>query len=136
MGLWWALGRSCGPQVPQKVDFLDPFGCLWAPFGRPVAPFGLTSESFSGRLCVPNRVFLPCDVQAHFLPHFRVFFRAFWECFGWSWGSKWLSIWKSAHIRKPGYFLRKTEVRVGKNNGKCDPARPPTCLKTVTSTRA
>ena len=82
MDLRWALGRPCGPQVPQKVDFLDPFGSLWPPFGRPVAPFGPPWGSFLGRLCINNRVFLPCDVQAHLLPHFRMFFRVFWEHFG------------------------------------------------------
>ena len=28
MGLWWALVHSCGPQVPQKVDFLQPLGSI------------------------------------------------------------------------------------------------------------
>ena len=80
--LWWALGRPCAPQVPQKVDFLDPFGFLWGPFGRPVGPFGPPWGSFWGRLCVKNRAFLPCDVQAYFLPHVWEFFKAFWEHFG------------------------------------------------------
>ena len=83
--LWWALGRPCGPQVPKKIDCLDPLGSLWGPFGRPVVPFGLPWGSFLGRLCVKNRVFLPCDVQAHFLHHFRMLFKAFWKHFGMIW---------------------------------------------------
>jgi hypothetical protein len=39
-------------------------------------------------------------------------------------------------MRKPRYFVRKTEVRVGKSDGKGNPTRPKKCLKTVTSTRA
>ena len=70
VGLWWALGRSCGPQVPQKVDFLDPLGSLWPARGVIWAPLG----TFWGRLYAKNRVFLPCDLQTHFLHHFGVHF--------------------------------------------------------------
>ena len=47
-----------------------------------MAPFGPHWGSFLGRLCVKNRVFLPCDVQAHFLHHFEVLFKTFWKHFG------------------------------------------------------
>ena len=62
---FWTLSGSCG--VP-----------LSAPWGH-LGPLG----GHSGDVCVStNRVFLPCDVQAHFLHHFGMLFRAFWEHFG------------------------------------------------------
>ena len=54
VGLWWALGRSCGPQVPQKVDFLDPLGSLWAARGVIWAPLGDALGTF---VCQKTRFF-------------------------------------------------------------------------------
>ena len=50
-----------------------------------MAPFGHPWESFLGRLCVKNRVFLPCDVQANFLSHFGCFLEHFGSILGVFW---------------------------------------------------
>ena len=77
MGLWWALVRSCGPQVPSKVDFLHPWGSIWVSLGGSWDYLGSLWEPFEARLRVKNASCFTCDFQGHFLDNFGVFFRAF-----------------------------------------------------------
>ena len=77
MGPWWALVRSGGPPVPQKGDFLHPWGSIWVSLGGPWGYLGSLWGPFGARLRVKKRVLFPCDFQGHFLDYFGVFFKAF-----------------------------------------------------------
>ena len=135
--------RSWGPQVPPKVDFLQPLGSIWDPFGRPVGSFGLPLGSFLARLRAKKASFLPCDVQAHFLHHFGRLFTPFWWYFGELFDGLGLPnrkrILKSRNPREYTFcmlFRGKTWVRVSERDGKTSSETQKKPLKTISTTKA
>ena len=136
----WTFAGPWGAPVGHRYLKKSTFWTLWAPFGRPVGSFGLLWGTFWGRLCVKNRVFLSCDLQAHFLHHFGVLFTAFWEHFGSDLGGvgvqnrpRSVKVVIYANLRISYVKPRFAWVRA---MGSGTPQRQKTCLKTVTTTRA